>query len=498
MTKPFFITAGIFTFFSCLTLGASLLAQEIQNKNIEEVIQGFEDPLPRKDTPQPLMDGLKDESTPDTETPLTEEDILDGFDEEKIEAKEITPSIEKAAPAPWKLEGEFSFTTTYNFSPDAESPWRGFTMLRPELEVALKNRFSDKWQGEIGVRMFYDAIYSLRGRDEYTQEVLDNYETLIELKDTYIQGNLTNRLDTKIGRQIVVWGTLDYIRVTDVLNPLELWIPRLTDIDDLRLPTGMIKFDYYIDNWNLSAMAIPEVRFSRFPVFGSDFQPYPAHSPPEEVPDDGVENMQFAAAMIGVFSGWDIGFYGANKYTDQTYAEKASSGHSIRKHPRINMFGAAANVALGNWLLKGEAAWLNGLKYTNAPGAEFNRLDLGAGVEYSGFSETIVSLETAIRHLLDYDSRLDQVPDEVDENEFQWTFRITKEFLNDTLAITLNAGSLGAKSNDGVSGRLDAEYDVTDAVSIRGGVVFFQSGDKERFQNIDAADRLFAVFKYNF
>jgi hypothetical protein len=119
-------------------------------------------------------------------------------------------------------------------------------------------------------------------------------------------------------------------------------------------------------------------------------------------------------------------------------------------------------------------------------------------MEYSGFSEAIVSLETAIRHLLDYDSRLEQAPDEINENEFQWAFRITKEFLNDTLAVTLTAGSLGAMSNDGMSGRLDTDYDVTDAVSIRGGVVFFQSGDKERFQNIDAADRLFAVFKYNF
>jgi uncharacterized protein DUF1302 len=496
MRKQRFITVAIFMMFACIAYAGPTVAQKDGNENVDEVIEGFEKDSPAGDELKNLMDGFEDESNTDPEKSLEEDDILKGFDEEA--AEEIHTSSEKEKPSSWSLEGEFAFTTIYSFSPDAASPWRGFTMVRPELEMTLKNRFSDKWQGQIGVRGFYDTIYSLRGRNEYTREVLDNYESLIELKDTFIQGSLTNRLDTKIGRQIVVWGTLDNLRVTDVLNPLELWVPKLTDIDDLRLPVGMAKFDYYIDHWNLSAMAIPEVRFSRTPVFGSDFYPFSVPGPPEDVPDDGVENMQFAAALSGVFSGWDIGFYGANIYAEQTYAKKVSDEQFIREHPRINMLGAATNVAVGNWLFKAEAAWFDGLKYTNTPGVEYSRFDLGAGVEYTGFYETIVSLETACRHIIDYDSRLKQVPGEIRENEFQWALRITREFINDTLAITVIASSLGAMSNDGASGRLDAEYDITDSVSIRGGVVFFLSGDKERFQNIDDADRLFAVLAYNF
>ena len=37
---------------------------------------------------------------------------------------------------------------------------------------------------------------------------------------------------------------LDNLRVTDVLNPMDLRVPGLTDIDDLRLPVTMIKLDY--------------------------------------------------------------------------------------------------------------------------------------------------------------------------------------------------------------------------------------------------------------
>jgi hypothetical protein len=46
------------------------------------------------------------------------------------------------------------------------------------------------------------------------------------------------------------------------------------------------------------------------------------------------------------------------------------------------MWGASGNVALGNWLLKSEAALFSGLKYFAAPGETFSRVDLLVGAEY--------------------------------------------------------------------------------------------------------------------
>ncbi len=483
----------------CSIHSVPALAQDESQKKVDEIIQGFEDEAPANDKHEDLMRGFEDETAAETDAPLEEDEILQGFEEDPT--GETLKLTEAARPPSWSLEGEFAFTTTYNFSPDATSPWRGLSMLRPELEVTLKNKFSDKWQGQVSARGFYDTVYGLRGRDDYTPQVLDENEEELELKDTYIQGSLTDHLDTKIGRQVVVWGTLDNLRVTDVLNPIDLRLPGLTDIDDLRLPVTMVKFDYYVNNWALSAMAIPEVRFSKLPAFGSDFFPSPVPLPPEDIPDNGFQNVPYAAALTGVFSGWDIGFYGASIYADQAYAELVSPvppGQFIRKHARINMLGTATNFAAGNWLFKAEAAWFDGLRYTNTPGVEYTRLDMGGGVEYSGFSETTVSLEAANRHIFDYNVQLERPPDEIRENEFQWALRIAKNFLNDTLTLTLLAATFGIKADDGAFERLDAEYDITDAVSIRGGVVFYQAGDKGLFQDVDANDRLFFVLKYSF
>ena len=472
------------------------------DENIDGIIQGFEQQEEPAEGLENLLEGFEDDHPQDDgDSGHGEDDFLGGFEADDGEDKFAEKAAEE--PSTWRLEGEFTSTATYNFNPDATSPWRGVTMLRQELELALKKKFSDNWRGQISGRGFYDFIYVLRGRDEYTPQVLGAYESEVELEDTYIQGSLLENLDTKIGRQIVVWGTLDNLRVVDVLNPVDLRVPGLTDIDDLRLPVTMVKFDYFFGKWNLGAMAIPEIRFSKRPVFGSDFYPFPVPPPPDEMSEDSfsASNAEYAAALTGVFSGWDIGIYWANIYDDQTYAEQVSPGppvQFVRKHARINMLGSAANLALGNWLLKAEVGWFSGLRYTNTPGDEYSRFDLGGGVEYSGFSEATISLEAVNRHIVDYNGLLQLPPDEIRENEFQWNFRFVKNLLNDTLTLTLFASTFGVKADDGAFERIDAEYDITDAVSIRGGVVLYQSGDKGLFQDVGANDRLFVVFKYSF
>ena len=189
----------------------------------------------------------------------------------------------------------------------------------------MKKKFSDAWQAQASVGGFYDLVYVLRGRDDYTQEVLDDYEKELEVLDTFVQGSLTKKLDVKIGRQIVVWGPLFNLRVTDVLNPVDFRLPGLTDLDDLRLPVTMLKLDYFLGNWDLSGMWIPEIRFSKRPVFGSDFYPFPVPMPPAEEPDNGFEfdDAEWAAALVGTFSGWDMGFYWA-------YILRRSAAHGSR------------------------------------------------------------------------------------------------------------------------------------------------------------------------
>ena len=175
----------------------------------------------------------------------------------------------------------------------------------------------------------------------------------LELLETYVQGSLLRYLDVKAGRQIVVWGKLDNIRVTDILNPLNLREIGATDIEDLRLPVNMLKIDGYLFNWTLTGIAIPEIRFNKNPEYGSDF--YPAELPPphEETPENGFEHMEYALSASGVFSGWDIAFYWADVYSDTSHLERLPGFYQVElAHAHINLYGAAFDVAV--WKLASE------------------------------------------------------------------------------------------------------------------------------------------------
>ena len=164
-------------------------------------------------------------------------------------------------------------TTQHKEPATNETDWRGLSSLRSEVMLEVDTNLGKNWSTRISGQAAYDAAYDINGRDSYTNDVQDNYISEVELLETYVQGSLLKYLDVKAGRQIVVWGSLDNIRVTDILNPLNLREIGATDIEDLRLPVNMLKIDGYLFNWTLTGIAIPEIRFNKNPEYGSDFYP---------------------------------------------------------------------------------------------------------------------------------------------------------------------------------------------------------------------------------
>ena len=486
-------------FFTFLSPKPSFAAED---QTLDEIINGFDSKKPEvsDDAIQDVLEGFEE----DTEKSKTDDDIIEGFDDDTKEAEPELPKDE-LKPSIFSFNGDIELGASYNFAhhkPEGnETDWRGLSRLRTELNLELDAKFSSSWQARISGKGAYDFAYAIKGRDEFTDEVLDNYEKELELGETYIQGSLTKSLDVKIGRQIVVWGKSDHIRVTDVLNPLDMCEPGLTDIEDLRLPVAMSRLDYYVGDWSLTGIVIHEIRFNKSPEYGSDFYPGSQPPPHEDKPDSCCKNTEYAAAINGIFSGWDISFYWADYYNDMPHMELVSAGPPPQtewKHARLKMLGAAFNAAVGNWLLKTEAAYIDGFEFFNSQGKEYSRIDVLAGIEYSGFKDTTVSIEAANRHINDFDDVLELPLDQAQEDEFQWIVRLTRDFLNEILTLTLLASTYGATGQDGAFQRFSAEYDVTDSIEIAGGVVLYQSGDLARYRNIGDNDRMFCEIKYSF
>lgn len=480
------------TIIVAMTVVASPAAAQ---QSLDDVLKGFEDKPPSAPP-----------AGKDAASPLDKD--LEGFDEPpakkggKTQSKPGESKASEPFPPRWlRLGGGVSQDVSYNYAHDAprtgETDHRGLSGLRSRIDLEADVGFSKDWRARLTGYGFYDWAYRINGRDGYTEEFLDEYESDADVGDAYIQGRLLSNFDVKLGRQIVVWGKSDSIRITDVLNPLDLRLPGRTDIEDLRLPVTMSKADLFLGKWNLSAIAVHEIRFNKLPVFGSDFYTAPGPLPREDEPEEGFDDTEYAVALNGRFSGWDLSFHGAYIFDDQAHLEMTPQGPR-RRHGRLWMGGAAANVALGNWLLKGEAAYFRGLEFFAAPGETFARLDTLAGVEYSGFRDTTISFEAANRHLFGFDARVESPPDGALENDFQTAIRVSQKYFNDTLEVMFLASTFGVTGKYGGFQRLQAVYDWSDSIEIMAGVINYMSGDTQRFSGVGDNDRFFARIRYRF
>ncbi len=438
------------------------------------------------------------------------DDALGGFEDEAVEdetpeSATISKETEKKKPSPMELSGSVALKTSYNYAHEApqagRTDYRGLSRLRTEVNLQVDLKLSEGWKSVVQGVGFYDFAYSVNGRGDYTDEVLDSNESEAELQEVYARGSLTPNIDLKLGRQIVVWGKSDNLRVTDVLNPLDTREPGMVDIEDLRLPVTMMRGDYYIGKWSVSAIIIPEIRFNKEPAYGSDFYPAPISPPPEEKPDiavEAVENMEYAVAFNGVFSGFDLSFYAARIYNDSFHLERRSMFSFVRRHAKLTMLGAAGNVASGNWLFISEAAWIDGLEFYSLPGETRSRLDFLLGAEYSGITDTSIALDAVNRRIFGHEQSLENLPDQTKEDELQWAARLTRNFLNQTLKVTALASVFGADGGDGSFQRYQASYDVNDWLNVTGGVMVYQPGEKLFFKAVKDNDRIFLDVKYSF
>jgi len=436
---------------------------------------------------------------------------LDGFADEEVE--ETVLHVEtKTEENIVKLSGNIAFKTAYGYKNHEVdgSDYSGFNQAQTALYLQLDGKLSQDWKYRISGDTFYDAIYDLRSNENYRKDVKDDYRTQLRFDDVYVQGKINSNLDLKAGRQIVVWGKSDNIRITDIINPLDNRQPGMTDIEDLRLSVGMAKFDYYIGQWNVSSMIIPENRIMLEATPRGEFFPVDdIFSVPGGVVDPFVDlntpatswnNMQYALAVNGVFSGWDLSFYGAYVLDQRWHFKEMPSPNralSDRTVSKIKMLGTAANVAYGSWLFKAEAAFLDNLKY-NTTTDEKSVVDTLVGFEYMGFKDTSLSLEVANRHIFDYEQKMQYQADFVDINEMQTALRATKTFYNETLSATALLSMFGADWENGGFFRLWFEYDIMDAVSTNIGIVDYIGGDKPLTEALKDNDRIFADITYSF
>jgi len=429
------------------------------------------------------------------------DDILGGFDDDdpvfEIEEADTTATTRARW---WDFSGSVETSGSVAFRDhhsDTGTDYGGLQRLRTRLNGALDVDVPEAWlAGDWKLRLegwgFWDAAYAIQGRSRYTRAVLGAYELDGEVGEAWAQGAVHDAVDLKLGRQIVVWGRSESLRVLDVLNPLDNREPGRIDLEDLRRPLAMARADAYAGAWTLSAIAVPEIRFDRNPVRGSDF--FAGTAAVREAKPHDFSDSEYAGALTGVFPGWDVSLHGAWFWND---LPRLSRSAPLLVHDRLWLAGVGGNLTIGGWLLKFELAGLGGLGFSNSS-EEKQRVDVLAGVEYYGFRDTTVVFEVVNRHLFDYEAALGAPPDFARENAAELALRITRSLLHETLHLTVLAIALDWDAGGGSVVRLDADYELRDALSVGVGVLLYQKGDAPPLDGWERNDRLIFDVKWSF
>jgi len=406
----------------------------------------------------------------------------DGFDDDGFDDENIEVVVDNAQTAKGILYGSIDIEAHHNISNDKD-----LSSLKTLVDVIGEYKFDNGVKVNGNLKGYHDFVYDLENRT-----IPNGYENEINLNELNIELEISPNLDFKTGRQIVVWGKSDSIRITDILNPLDNRTPGLVDIKNLRLGRTMSKLDYYVDNLNLSIIALHENRFTKNPKSGSDFKLTPDLS--ENKPDNSLENMGVALSLKATFEGYDVDLYFADTYIDKAYLKNGI----LQYDNKSKMVGAAYNKVVDSFLLKAEAAHFDNIQYNGVTDTKA-RTDALLGVEYSGVIDGSVSYEIALRKIHKYSSAINIKSNGYKtEKEVQHALRFNQSYLNQALDLSAVLSLFGDHGQDGGSARVSLDYALDDQTSISGGVIDYIGGDNLTINAYKDNDRIFAKVSYLF
>ena len=400
--------------------------------------------------------------------------------------------------------------------------------FKSSVNLTFDYTISETWKSKLNVNGFYDSVYRHRGRDEFTDETLETYESEFEIRDLYVDGSFPRQTYFKFGRQVIAWGVSSSNQINDMVNPRYQRELGMVDLEDARLPVVASKFTKVFGTFDIRLVAVHEIRGNKMAVEGSDFDPYVSTRggvvaiEEEEVPNSEVKNTEFAVRLSKLFNGGDVALLYSDSYDDSPYldfhaATKLPSKAQLTltpKHRRMQSFGISGSLASGSWLYKAELA----KKYNLAKGrkdivAQFATLPPGVydedsqaietwkekdeaqavvGIEYSGISDLKITVEGAARRIENHEQSL---LSRKDSATYYLMFDYTA--LNDSLNAKLMATYLS--HDDGRLLRGNVEYDFIDDLTGTLGAIFYEADKKEaRLYPYRKNDKVFASIKSSF
>lgn len=329
--------------------------------------------------------------------------------------------------------------------------------------------------------------------------------TGMELREAYLayaKGNL----DLRVGRQIVVWGVADALRLTDCVSPFDYTEFLAQDYDDIRMPVNALRAKYTWRTVTFEAIGIPVADFFILPT--DQRNPWalslPSASLPYAIdlesgkPEKRLRNMEYGGRITVSLSGIDFSLSALRTWNKMPALSLALSkdGKSLLvngEYRRMTMLGADCSLPIGQFVLRTEAACYFGEAQSGSVGKDvvcrdtYNAL---VGVDWYPGNDWNFSAQYCHKYTA---GSIDGFS--VYRHAGLATARLSKELLRNTLK--LSSFAYIDVANGGVFNRISASYALNDQIELTTGYDFFHT-DKGKFAMYKQNSEVWLKAKYSF
>jgi len=365
---------------------------------------------------------------------------------------------------------------------DAEYNPDGYTMAEFLMNMELNYEYSEKLIFHQIIRARYDGIYDWRNYFEDQSQAEDELKNELEIRELYLDYAPIEDLNFRIGKQTVIWGETDGLRLMDLINPQDLrWGYVTRAFEDTRTPLSMVRVNYSIpfleDNQGgFELIWVPtEFEVNKYPIDGSAYAMAPADFFNEQIQDilaagflptvtnekreQDKDNGQFGTKFTGNIFGMDFSLNYLYSYSHDPviYFDGREMGgvlppgfvgtfNMAQRYPRRHTGGLTFSKAFGRVVLRGEFAYTFDNQFQNL--TEVNWVEesdylkgmLGFDWVYAntGFNNgrsIFISGQFFNNHIMDYNDNIVNLPYgySMKEDEQIATLLINTGFLSDDL-----------------------------------------------------------------
>lgn len=327
----------------------------------------------------------------------------------------------------------------------------------------------------------------------------------LELREAYLSYAKGN-FDLRVGRQIVVWGVADALRVTDCVSPFDYTEFLAQDYDDIRMPVNGLRAKYTRGSVTLEAVCNPVVDFFILPT--DERNPWAIRLPSAPLPyttdlesgkpEKKIRNMEFGGRASVNLSGIDFSVSALRTWNKLPALCPALSGDGRTlyingQYRRMTMLGADCSLPVGQFVLRAEVAEYIGEAQGSGLGQNAvrrNTLNALAGVDWYPGNDWNISVQYCHKYTSGNLAALS-----IYRNAGLATARLSKELLHNTLKLSTFAYIDVASG--GIFNRLSASYSLNDDIELTAGYDYFHA-NKGKFAMYGKNSEAWVKMKYSF